>query len=234
MPTRRDVFVNNNIYHIFNKTIAPFKSFHYKPYAHKFVDIFSYYTLKRVIPYSKYLRLNDKQKMMLPQVDKPYVEILAYCLMPNHYHFQLKQIETNGIHIFMSNIVNAFTRYYNILNERKGPLFLPVFRSQFIYSVEQLLHTSRYIHLNPVKDRLVKNFADLRNYKYSSFHEYATTPILCNTDIVMHYFDNDSSRYTNFLENDVEHQKVLAHIKKLNNKKQFAIFSGNSYKRRPF
>jgi len=176
--------------------------------------------------------MSEKQKLSLPRSSKQYVEILSYCLMPNHYHFQLKQITNKGIHIFMSNIVNAFTRYYNTINKRKGPLFLPVFHSQIAYSVEQFLHTCRYIHLNPVKDGLIKSFAELKNYNYCSYKEYIHIPNLCNTDIVMHYFNNDVSKFIKYLEDDVEHQKLLAHIKSLKKKNQFMIFRGNASTRK--
>lgn len=232
MSQRKDLLVNNNVYHIYNKTIAPFKSFIYEQYALRFVELFTYYRSEKTIAYSKYRKLNEKQRSMLPSYSAPHVEILSYCLMPNHYHFQLKQIGTNGINIFISNVVNAFTRYYNILNDRKGPLFLPVFHSQIAYSVEQLLHTSRYIHLNPVKDGLVKNFEDLTYYKFSSFDEYMGKPKLCNTDIVLHYFDNDIDRYKKFLEDDVEHQKVLKYVREQKKRNQFIIYRGNASKNR--
>jgi putative transposase len=178
--------------------------------------------------------MNEKQKSMLPHATSAYVEILTYCLMPNHYHFQLKQLQSDGIRIFISNVINAFTRYYNILNERKGPLFLPVFHSQIAYSVEQLLHTSRYIHLNPVKDELVRRFSDLKQYKYNSYNEYIgiSQTRICNTEIIMYYFNNDVQKYLKFLADDVEHQKVLANLKKLKKKNQYTIYRGNASKNR--
>jgi putative transposase len=89
--------------------------------------------------------------------------------MPNHFHLLVKQVQENGISRLLSKLSNSYTRYFNVKHQRIGPLFQGSFKAIRIESEEQLNHLSRYIHLNPLIDYLVK---DLRNYPYSSYPEY--------------------------------------------------------------
>ena len=111
----------------------------------------------------------------------------------------------------MSDTVNSFTRYYNILSERKGPLFLPQFQSRQILSDEQLLHTSRYIHLNPFTSRLVQQVEDLQRFPHSSFKEYIyqSNKSLINTSILLKYFNNKRESYKKFVLNNAYYQQKL-------------------------
>src|SRR3972149_5075404 len=67
------------------------------------------------------------------------VDILSFCLLPNHYHFLIKQVTDKGVIRFMANISNSLTRNYNIKNDRKGPVFLPQFKSKRIKNQELLI-----------------------------------------------------------------------------------------------
>jgi len=135
--------------------------------------------------------------------------------MPNHYHFQIKQLIDNGIIRFMADVLNSFTRYYNSKNKRKGPIFLTPFRSRQIVSDEQLIHTSRYIHLNPYSAGIVNTQKDLINYPYSSFKEYVekNEEGICNTDEILKMFGGDRERYKEFVLSNAEHQRTLEYIK---------------------
>lgn len=72
----------------------------------------------------------------------------------------------------MFDTINALTRFYNIGKKRKGPLFFPQFRSRQILTQEQLIHVSRYLHLNPYSAGLVKTLSQLETYQPSSLHQY--------------------------------------------------------------
>ena len=76
------------------------------------------------------------------------MEIICYCLMPNHLHLLLRQLMDGGISKFMSNFANSYTRYFNTKSKRKGPVFEGKFKAKRIETDEQLLHLSRHIHLN--------------------------------------------------------------------------------------
>jgi len=129
------------------------------------------------------------------------VQLMCYTLMPNHYHFLLQQRSYGGIQQFVSNLINSFTRYCNRLHGRKGPLFLPQFKSVSILSLQQLLYTSKYIHLNPVKSGLVESVDDLIHYKWTSYHEYMgyRRKGLVNTGRIIRHFDFSTDRYKKYL-----------------------------------
>ncbi len=99
--------------------------------------------------------------------------------MPTHLHLILAQLKDEGISLFMQNLLNSYTRYFNVKNERVGPLWQGRFKSILIQSDEQLLHLTRYIHLNPTSQNLVEKPED---WKYSSSNEYLwrEDDVLCN------------------------------------------------------
>jgi len=68
------------------------------------------------------------------------VDILAYCLMPNHFHFLLRQNLEKGISIFLGNFQNSYTKYFNLRNKRQGSLFLTPFKAVRIEDDDQFLH----------------------------------------------------------------------------------------------
>lgn len=222
MPTRRDIFTNKSIYHVFNKTIDHKNIFLNTKVAEMFLDIVRYYrSNESAIRYSHFCRLESDTKALWEcKILKPQfyrVNILAYCLMPNHFHFLIQQIKNDGINRFMSNSLNSLTRYHNLLNKRKGPIFLTQFRSRLIVSREQLIHVSRYIHLNPYSSGVVSGIKELKRYRHSSFKEYlGLTPCtLTNSKLILHEFNNNGSRYEQFVVNNAEHQRTLEHIKHL-------------------
>lgn len=92
--------------------------------------------------------------------------------MPNHFHLLLKQTKENGISKLVANFQNSYTRYFNLKNERVGPLFQGVFKALRVKTDEQLIHVSRYIHLNPYSSSVIKSFEELKRYPWSSVEEY--------------------------------------------------------------
>jgi putative transposase len=108
------------------------------------------------------------------KLNKDEVEMICYCLMPNHFHFLLKQNSKDGITKFMRRISNAYVRYFNKRYNRVGALFQGKFKAALIKSDDYLLHLSRYIHLNPLEVRPLKKRGNewLRNYLHSSYPVY--------------------------------------------------------------
>lgn len=89
--------------------------------------------------------------------------------MPNHFHLLLQQIRDGGITEFISKLTNSYTRYFNIRNKRIGPLFQGEFKAVHVETDEQLIHLSRYIHLNPIVSYITKK---LESYQWFSYLEY--------------------------------------------------------------
>jgi putative transposase len=135
--------------------------------------------------------------------------------MPNHYHLLLKQTKREGISEFIRLSSNSYAKYYNTKHKRTGPLFQGRFKAVRIQTDEQLLHVSRYIHLNPYTSSLVKTFKRLLSYPYSSLKEFANnTSGCCSKKPVLEHFENPD-KYIRFVKNNADFQKSLQKIKNL-------------------
>lgn len=130
--------------------------------------------------------------------------------MPNHFHFLVRQIQDKGISIFMSQLTNSYTKYFNTKYKRVGPLFQGAFKAVRVVTDEQLVHLSRYIHLNPIVSLLTKS---LMNYPWSSFFEYSGEASgFCSTKEVLSFFPSKDA-YKKFLEDQTEYGITLETIK---------------------
>ncbi len=160
----------------------------------------------------------DKKEEFFKKIKKEndfLIKIICYCFMPNHYHFLLKQEKEEGIAKFISQFQNSFTRYFNTKHKRKGHLFEGQFKAVRIETEEQLIHLSRYIHLNPYSSYVVKNIDDLYHYPYSSFKEYIRKENgFCQKEDVFAYF-KDEKAYEKFVLNQADYQRRLEKIKHL-------------------
>ncbi len=215
MPNTRAPLVNNEYYHIINRSIAKFRVFSKNQICERFIKTIDYYqTFPRFLSLSKYLEL--KQVKSTSIATKQLVEIVAYCLMPTHFHIILKQCVDNGISSYMSKVENSFTKYFNIVNKRKGTLWEDNFKRILVESDEQLLHLTRYIHLNPVSAGLV---AKPEDWLYSSYREYLSRNNqgvrICNFS---HVIDIKPKEYKKFTEERIDEQKLLSKIKSQINK----------------
>lgn len=91
------------------------------------------------------------------------VHIIAYCLLPNHFHLLIKQIQKRALSDFLQAFSLRYTKYFNKKYGRVGHVFQGVFKARLIDSDGDLLNVSRYIHQN-AKDIT----QDLCTYEYSS------------------------------------------------------------------
>src|SRR5258706_6962168 len=165
MPYRKEPLANGEYYHIYNRGVAKMPTFLDKRDFQRFTQTLVYYVSPEGKPkFSAAITETFFQKPTLPIID-----IIAYCFMPNHFHLLLKQNTTNGISEFMRKIGNSYTKYFNTKHKRVGPIFQGQFKAIHIDSDEQLLHLSRYIHLNPLVGFVTKVLDD---YECSSFAEY--------------------------------------------------------------
>lgn len=214
---RKYELVVGQVYHVFTKSIAEFKIFNNKSSYRRMIEVMRYYQKKPLIKFSRFIKsqkiiqknfkkspFNDKEKL---------VEIIAYCLMPTHLHLILKQLKENSISIFMSNILNSYTRYFNTKHKRKGPLWEGRFKNVLIENDEQLLHLTRYIHLNPITAYLVGKPED---WFASSYKEYLleveNEDRLCNYNEIL---EINPKLYKEFVEDRVSYQRELARTKSL-------------------
>jgi len=117
--------------------------------------------------------INNEQRQLfldlLGLISERYcVEIHAYCLMDNHFHLLVKTPLAN-ISASLQYLLSNYTLRFNRLHRIDGPLFRGRFKSSIIDDESYLLEVSRYIHLNPVKAKLVDNPT---SYPWSSYAAY--------------------------------------------------------------
>ena len=126
MYIRKDLLVEGEVYHVFTKSIAGFKVFNNDSEFSRMMATIRYYQREKpALKFSKFLKLSmvlrNQQDETIPSPNEKLVEIIAFCLMPTHLHFILKQLKENGISTFMSNILNSYTRYFNTKYNRENP-----------------------------------------------------------------------------------------------------------------
>jgi putative transposase len=153
MPSKnsRKIFITDSFYHVYNRGVE-------KRVIFIDDDDYAYflYILKRHLSSEE---IKDKS-------GRPYtkysgdLELLSFCLMPNHFHILLYQLgDETAISRFMTAVCTAYTMYFNKKYKRVGHLFQERFKASHILSDSYIQHISRYIHLNP---------KEYRNYKWSS------------------------------------------------------------------
>lgn len=220
MPYRRAPLVAEEIYHVFNRSIGRYPIFGQNRHYQRGLDLVNFYRFdKPALRFSHYNRLPESQKndfMENLRKTPKRIKILAYCLMPNHVHFLLKQLTKKGIADFMSNFQEGYAKYFNIKEERTGSLFQSMFKAIRIETEEQLIHVSRYVHLNPLTSYVIKDMEELETYPWCSFAEYMgkTNYGILDKEEILGYFPTSKS-LKEFTESQVEYQRELARIKHL-------------------
>ena len=209
MPRRKTIFLEGEYYHVFNRSAFKQPILTKKNDLNFFHQLVQYYLQEKPpIKFSYYRANPDRYKIDT----KRLATIISYCYMPNHFHFTLRQESTKGIQKFMQKILNSFSHYYKLKNNLKGPLFESTFKSVYIESNEQLLHLSRYHHLNPVTAYLVEQPED---YEYSSYRQYMEKNYsLIDPSIVLNQF-RSKQEYTKFVINRKDYQRDFDKIKHL-------------------
>lgn len=215
---RKDVLTSGQCYHVFNKSIAGFTIMNNPVEYERMLSVLKYYQHNAPpVSFSRFLELSDETiknevYSSLSSRDK-LIQIVAYCLMPTHLHFILKQFGDNGISAFMSNVLNSYARYFNLRHNRKGPLWQGRFKSVFVEKDEQLMHLTRYIHLNPVTACLVSKAEE---WKYSSYAEYVSADSVpekvCKYDDILNI---SSSSYKKFVNDSVSYHRESYIIKNI-------------------
>lgn len=113
------------------------------------------------------------------------IDLIAFCLMPNHFHLLLRQTNDRSMKSFLQAILTRYTMYFNKRHTRVGSLFQSRYKASFVDSEEYLLYLSRYIHRNPIQiNKSIRN-------SYSSYKSYLKMQKLSwvKSDIVLSFFE---------------------------------------------
>lgn len=205
MATKKRYFVNENYYHVFNRGVEKRRIFLKDRDFERFID-----TMAHCLKDNS--RVSRKTQRKNTQLSSTPIEIIAYCLMPNHFHLLVKQNTEKGITTFLSRLTNSYTKYFNTKYERVGPLFQGPFKTINIETDGQLLHLSRYIHLNPVVAGITD---DPRAFQWSSFRDYLSEEeTFIKPQIVLGNFVSKDD-YEQFVNDQIEYAKQLEELKHL-------------------
>ncbi len=120
------------------------------------------------------------------------IDLIAFCLMPNHFHLLVKISEDDSLEKAMQKISTGYTRAINKAYGRTGHLFEGRYRNKIIPSDEYLIHLCRYIHLNPVRANLVTM---IEQWEFSSYLDYIgkRDNSLVNKETISNYFNSVES-----------------------------------------
>jgi REP element-mobilizing transposase RayT len=145
MPRRGDVFLERNFYHIYNRGRSGEIIFHNEA------------------NYEYCLKLIKRN------LHRYNVGMIAYCLMPNHYHFLLRQNSTIPLTKFISSIFISYVQALNKQLKSSGPLFEGRYKHVLVDKEEYIVHLCRYIHMNPIQAGIVSRPED---WPYSNYLEW--------------------------------------------------------------
>lgn len=223
MPAKNVIktYVENGWYHLYNRGVEKRDVFTNKQDYKVFL-----YFLKRYLIQPPISENEIKSRFKNDLFDK--IQLISYCLMPNHFHLLVKQVEKNNIIAFMRALSNSYTRYFNQKYQRTGPLFQGAYKGILVNEEHYLLHLSRYIHLNPIEISHLKDSGEVKprtrfhlvNYPYSSYGEYLglqkTTWI--HPEEILVFFKTaqktslkDILSYQSFVEDYKENSKEILH-----------------------
>lgn len=139
--------------------------------------------------------------------------LLCYCLMPNHFHFLIKQQAETPISALILKVFTSYSKYFNKKYNRIGPLFQDTYKATPVLTDTYLCWLSAYIHNNPKTDNIVNN---LLNYPWSSYLDYfgIRNGTLCNKEFVLSQFPSINN-YKDFVEQAeilIKQRKDLKHL----------------------
>lgn len=209
---RKTKFANGEFYHIYNRGVDKRDIFLDNHDFNRFLQGMDEFNSKRPVGS---LFENSFRKTQLSNPVAKLVDIVCFCLNPNHYHIVLHQRVDGGISEFMKRLGTGFAQYFNFKNKRSGVLFQGNFKAKHIDSNEYLLHVSAYVNLNNRVHKMDKN----HNFK-SSWNEYVLNHkgICSHKDIILKQFNN-KKEYEIFaessLKNILERKKLFKEIENL-------------------
>ncbi len=217
MPAKNSVkqFVENSYYHIYNRGVEKRLIF----IDDQDYGVFLSYLKDYLLPKNELnlrsvltgVNSNPKEKADALRMLKlnnftDTIQLLTYCLMPNHFHLLVKQTDAYSIDTFMNSLSTRYSMYFNKRYKRVGHLFQGTYKAVLIESEAQLLHLSRYIHKNP----FVKG-VPLQSYPHSSYQNYLglkRTEWINFTDIINYFSKSGFNSYENFVESNLDYDSI--------------------------
>lgn len=181
-------FENGQIYHILNRGIEKRNTFtDNKDYFRFIHDLYEFNDEEAAINFyykAPFLKSYETKSHKIEwRQRKLLVEVLIFCLMPNHFHLLLRQLKEAGISRFMHKLGVGYTMYFNQRYKRSGSLFQGTYKAIKVTNESHFIHLPYYLHLNPLdlvmpnwREKEIKDYKKavkfLENYRWSSFPDY--------------------------------------------------------------
>lgn len=224
MPHRYSIktYVENGYYHVYNRGVEKRVIFKDEQDYSVFLHLLKYY-LSPITEDVKHPLLNlTNIKFVRPRPLANLageIDLVAYCLMPNHFHLLLKQINKDSMTKLLRRLTTTYSMYFNKRYDRVGYLFQGRYKAVLITNDAYLLHLSRYIHINPLELSKDMTRTHLVNYPYSSYAYFLgekNAPWL-NPKIILKFFENKKKlpfllkyqTYKTFVEGGSENPKEI-------------------------
>ena len=193
---RKTVFVQKEYYHIYNRGVDKRNIFTEPKELLRFLkSVKEFNTVELLDSIAENERRTNRELNSRP---KKLVNIVAYCLNQNHFHFILEPLVNEGVQKFMHRLSTGYTNYFNEKYKRSGSLFQGTYKAIHANSNEYLLHLSVYVNLNyKVHKNLNKEW--MKKLTISSFKEYVgeASKSFCAKGIVLEQF-NSIKEYKSF------------------------------------
>lgn len=224
MPTKNSVkiYAGEGFYHLYNRGVEKRNIFLDEQDYAVFTSYLKTYLTPRNsdelhnILSSKEHNYKEKEKALKMLSLKNFadeINLLAYCLMPNHFHLLVRQENYNSIDHLMRALATRYAVYFNKKYKRVGSLFQGVYKAVMVGHERQLLHLSRYIHLNPlIKPRLsVDQWPEITlPFSLPEYLGQRRTEWV-KPDMVLSYFDKERSAksYLEFLKAGTDRELIF-------------------------
>ena len=175
MPSKNVIkaYIENGYYHIYNRGVEKRIIFQDEQDYKVFLAYLKVYLNPPTKPGNRIVIIKNKTFKTYTRPLNNYhqqLDLLSYCLMPNHFHLLVRQNENRIIESFMRSLSTKYSVYFNKRYDRVGSLFQGPYKAVLIEHDNQLLHLSRYIHLNPATTKVSPLYALHRGY--SSYIDY--------------------------------------------------------------
>ena len=199
MPSKNVIkeLTNDSFYHVYNRGVEK---------RLIFLDDQDYVVFLGLL--KKYLLGVNETKLNRHKFEKlgDNIELLAYCLMPNHFHLLVYQRDKDSLVKLMRRAMTGYVMYFNNRYKRVGSLFQGRYKASQINADSYLHHISRYIHMNP---------EEYDKWPYSSLDNYTGNKKTdwINTKPIMELFDNDKLKYAQFMKDYQDSKQELSVLK---------------------
>ena len=184
---RKVQFINEEYYHVYNRGVDKREIFQDEKDYFKFLRNLRDFNNKSY--YEQRIKALESKKELSSFLlgKEKVIDIVAYSLLPNHYHLIIRQLTDNGVSNFMHKIGTSYTNYFNTKNNRNGSLFQGPYKAIHIDDNNYLLWLSGYVNGN-VEIHGIEKAEDYRWSSFNSFTGGKKNEILGNIDIVLSQF----------------------------------------------